>query len=66
MTLDEAILLARQGIKMTHRYFSDDEYMVMRGNIIKFEDGVEIFMSEWIKGKDYLLTGWVEYNKESI
>lgn len=61
MSLDEAVILARQGIKMTHNYFTSDEYMTMRGNIVIFEDGVKIFLSEWTKGKDYLKTGWSKF-----
>jgi predicted methyltransferase MtxX (methanogen marker protein 4) len=61
MTLEEAKTLAQQGVKVTHEYFTSDEYMTMQGNIIIFEDGVEIFFDEWIKGKDYLLQGWSIY-----
>jgi hypothetical protein len=63
MTLQEAIEKARQGIKMTHEYFTDEEYMIMRGNMVIFEDGAEIYMSEWSAGKSYLLTGWSLYTK---
>ena len=62
MTLGEAIGHARKGIKVTHTYFTDDEYMTMKGNVIVFEDGVRIFIDEWAKGKDYLLDGWSIYN----
>lgn len=62
MTFEEAKVQARNGIKVTHKYFSEDEYMTMRGNLIIFEDGVEIFADEWSKGKDYLLEGWSLYN----
>lgn len=58
MTLDEAVTQARNGIKVTHTYFTDNEYMTMRGNMIVFEDGAKIYLDEWTKGKDYLLTGW--------
>lgn len=58
MTFEQAKELARQGIKMTHQYFTSEEYMTMRGNIVVFEDGAEIFVDEWSKDKDYLLTGW--------
>lgn len=58
MTLKEAIVLARQGTKMTHQYFTSDEYMTMHGNVVIFEDGVEIFLEEWTRGKDYLNDGW--------
>jgi len=58
MTFAEAKKKARKGIKVTHIYFADDEYMTMRGNQIVFEDGVTIFVDEWAKGKDYLNDGW--------
>lgn len=61
MTFEEAKELARKGIKVTHEYFTDDEYMTMRGNQIIFEDGVKIFADEWSKGKDYLNDGWSIY-----
>jgi len=58
MTLEEAKELARKGIKVTHEYFADDEYMTMEDNMVIFEDGVKIFFDEWTQGKDYLLNGW--------
>jgi len=58
MTFEEAKEQARKGIKVTHEYFTDDEYMTMQGNMIVFEDGVKIFADEWSKDKDYLLDGW--------
>ena len=58
MTLQEAKELAQQGIKVTHEYFTDNEYMYMQGNVIIFEDDVEIFFDEWTKDKPYLLEGW--------
>jgi hypothetical protein len=63
MTLEEAKVIARQGIKMTHKYFTSDEYMTMQGNMIIFEDGVKIFVDEWSEGKDYLLDGWSKFEK---
>lgn len=59
MTLQEAKELAQQGIKVTHTYFTDDEYMIMKGNMIIFEDGASIFFDEWVKDKNYLLDGWI-------
>lgn len=61
MTFEEAKVQARNGIKVTHTYFTDNEYMTMRGNQIVFEDGAKIFVDEWAKGKDYLLDGWSIY-----
>tara|TARA_R110000868_G_scaffold14426_3_gene67146 strand:+ start:10312 stop:10497 length:186 start_codon:yes stop_codon:yes gene_type:complete len=61
MTQEEAFALARQGIKITHTYFTDEEYLTIQGNLITFEDGVKILIEDWTKGKDYLLTGWSKY-----
>lgn len=63
MTFEEAKVLARQGIKMTNKYFSKGEWMIMHGNQIQFEDGVKIFAQEWIAGKVWLLDGWSEYKE---
>ena len=61
MNLQEAKEKAQKGIKVTHEYFSDTEYMTMRGNKIVFEDEVKMFFDEWTKGKEYLLEGWSEF-----
>ena len=61
MTLEEAKELAQQGVKMTHDYFTEEEYMTMKGNVIFFEDGCQIFFNEWVQGKDYLKTGWSRF-----
>lgn len=58
MTLQEAKVLAQQGTKVTHKYFTREEYMTMKGNLITFEDGAKILFNEWTEGKDYLLDGW--------
>jgi len=63
MTFEEAKVLARQGIKMTHVYFTPEEYITMRGNIFIFEDGCEIFAHEWAQGKNYLLEGWFKFEE---
>lgn len=61
MNLEEAKQLAQQGTKVTHQYFTKDEWMIMKGNMIQFEDGCEIPFYDWIQGKDYLLEGWSLY-----
>lgn len=63
MTLEEAKELAQQGVKVTHQYFTDDEYMTMQGNLILFEDGVKIFFDDFIGNKDYFKTGWSRFEK---
>ena len=64
MTFKEAKVLARQGVKMKHEYFAYDEYITIHGNVVIFEDGVEIFVDEWLKRKDYLLIGWEKFQKQ--
>lgn len=66
MTLEEAKSLAQRGIKMTHRYFTDMEYITMSNNIVVFEDGSSMMFDDWIRGKDYLLEGWSTFEKENI
>lgn len=61
MILESAKELARKGMKMTHKYFSPGEWMTMEGDLITFEDGCQINVYEWVKGRYYLLTGWSEY-----
>jgi hypothetical protein len=63
MTLEEAKIKAQSGIKMTHQYFTDNEYMTMQGNMIIFEDGAKIFFDEWVKDKDYLNQGWSKFEE---
>ena len=63
MTFELAKDKARRGIKMAHTYFTDQEYLTMRGNQIIFEDGVKLFADDWAKGKDYLLEGWSEFKE---
>jgi hypothetical protein len=40
MTIEEAKQALREGKKITHRYFSSDEWVEMRNGYIKSEDGV--------------------------
>ena len=47
LTKEQAIALMKQGKKLTHRYFSDDEWITMRGNIIYMERGQECWASEF-------------------
>jgi hypothetical protein len=63
MTLEEAKTLAQQGVKMKHNYFTKDEWMIMRGNMIIFEDDSKIFFDKWTEGKDYLLEGWSKFEE---
>lgn len=66
MNAEQAKEKARQGIKVTHRYFGDKEYLTMQGNMIVFEDGVKIFWNEWSKGKHWVNDGWSLYVEQPI
>lgn len=61
MTKEEALITARKGIKITHKYFTPNEWLIVNGNMIQFEDGVQIFWEEWTAGKEYLNEGWSIY-----
>lgn len=61
MTLEEAIELAKKGVKMTHEYFTSEEWMIMQGGQVVFEDGVKASLRDWTEDKDYLLTGWEKF-----
>lgn len=64
LSLEEAKELARNQVKMTHVYFSKNEYMTMRGNRIIFEDGANMFIDDWIGNKTYLNDGWSKFKTE--
>lgn len=61
MTFEEAKIHAQQGIKITHKYFSENEYLIMKGNLIIFEDGVKIFANDWLGDKEWAKDGWELY-----
>lgn len=62
MTLQEMKVLVQKGHKMTHKYFTSNEWLIMKGNIIIFEDDVKRCFDEWTTGKDYLKEGWKLYD----
>lgn len=47
MTKKEAIQLMREGKKVTHTYFSNDEWMTIKNGKILLEDGVVCSLSEF-------------------
>jgi hypothetical protein len=57
MTKQEAIEAMKSGAKVTHRYFSPDEWITMKGNLtIIMEDGVSLSTVEFWKyrtGEDF-------------
>lgn len=66
MEKQEAIEFMKKGGKVTHRYFSDGEWMAAQGlHRIVFEDGVS--MEAWNfwegRGPEYL-TDWSEFKED--
>lgn len=63
MTKDEAMTFMRNGGKVTHRFFSPDEWMIESGYLYEFEDGCMCEFSEfWSFRKDASWDdGWSEY-----
>ena len=61
MEWKKAKILALQEVKITHKDFSSNEWLIMRGNKIIFEDGVQIFEKDWMEDKPFLQDGWFEF-----
>lgn len=56
MTKEEAILLMRKGVKMTHTFFSPEEWVTIKDEKMLFEDGCTC--SQTLFWKDRKLSGW--------
>ena len=67
MTKQEAIQKMRDGEKLTHTYFSSDEWVKSNqdGTILILEDGVECSPNEFWKYRqdENFNTGWEIFNK---
>ena len=48
----EAIALMKQGKRVMHRYFSNDEWITMVGNIIKMEMGQQCWATEFWRDRE--------------
>lgn len=48
LSKEEAIEAMRQGKKVTHRYFDSTEWATLVGNRIVFEDGVEMWLGDFL------------------
>ncbi len=55
MTQEEAIVLMKQGVKVTHNYFSSNEWMTISQGQIILEDGVKCSINEFFS---YRKAGW--------
>lgn len=49
LTKQEAFEAMREGKKVTHVYFSPNEWMKIENNLLVFEDGVECTEKEFFK-----------------
>lgn len=59
MTKAEAIQAMREGKKITHSYFSRDEWMTIEHNQIVFENGIRCPQSDFWRWRELTgLTGW--------
>lgn len=60
MTKDEAIQAMKEGHKVTHRHFSDDEWITMKDGKIIDENGYKLYAVEfWFyRESDSFKTGW--------
>ena len=47
MSKQEALDALANGAKVTHRLFSENEWMIRKGNILEFEDGCQLFINEF-------------------
>lgn len=47
MDKEQAILLMKAGKKVTHHYFSKEEWMTMQGNRVVLEDGCSLWAHEF-------------------
>jgi hypothetical protein len=53
LTRAEAIQALREGKKVTHRFFSYNEWMkLVTGDLIRFEDGVHMTLGEFFSNRN--------------
>jgi hypothetical protein len=69
LTKDEAIEAMLKGKKVTHLYFTDNEWTKLNGSFeIEFEDGVKINVDDFWKDRkmEGWQTGWSIYPEQSL
>lgn len=55
MTRLEAFEKSRkEGCRISHRYFTDDEWLVVHGAMVMIEDGVKISIDEFLRDRQGL------------
>jgi hypothetical protein len=65
MTRQEAYEAMKNGSKVTHSYFNDDEYYEFKNNSIIAEDGVDHTFVFWSEDNgNWRETGWEIYNDD--
>ena len=65
ITKEEAYKLMEQGYKISQRYYSDDEFLVMKNGIIYDEKGYRMGTKNdefWLKIQEWE-TGWKTFNE---
>ena len=65
MTKQEAIQSMEEGYKVTHEYFTDEEWMKLRNGVYIFEDGVKCTPNEFWKHRqaEWYNEGWSIYEE---
>lgn len=62
MDWNEAKQLMERGVKMTHHYFSPNEWITIDGDQLLFEDGVRCSFYDFIRWRrDWYNDGWSVY-----
>ncbi|AEJ81391.1 gp15 [Erwinia phage vB_EamM-Y2] len=56
MSWEEALKALREGKRVSHEYFTPDEWFEMKDGRIYCEGGYP--MDRWFTGDDWQLTGW--------
>lgn len=52
MTIEEAFLKSKtEGVKIAHRYFSPDEYIIVKGNQVETEEGYTCWVDDFLVGR---------------
>jgi hypothetical protein len=59
---EQALEEMRKGWKLTHGYFTDDEWVTIENNLMVFEDGVKISVEEFFDiRKEGFDNGWTKW-----
>lgn len=66
MTKNDAIIQMKQGVKVTHRYFTSNEWITMKGNLtIQTEEGYSFPADEFWRYRNDIdwMDGWSIYKE---